>query len=91
MLLNTDDTHNLENQGNEVINDFSLEQFPLRNQELLPSLLMWQKTKEVQLTVLFTEKGKEKMLEKKIHTVDDIITNYLNFDRNLDITVPLRQ
>ena len=46
MLLNTDDTHNLENQGNEVINDFSLEQFPLRNQELLPGLLMWQKTKD---------------------------------------------
>ena len=52
---------------------------------------MWQKTKEVQLALLFTEKGKEKMLEEKIHTVDDIITNYLNFDRNLDITVPLRQ
>ena len=46
MLLNTDDTHNLENQGNEVINDCSLEQFPLRNQELLPGLLMWQKTKD---------------------------------------------
>ena len=52
---------------------------------------MWQKTKEVQLALLFTEEGKEKMLEEKIHTVDDIITNYLNFDRNLDITVPLRQ
>ena len=52
---------------------------------------MWQKTKEVQLALLFTEKEKEKMLEEKIHTVDDIITNYLNFDRNLDITVPLRQ
>ena len=51
---------------------------------------MWQKTKEVQLALLFTEEGKEKMLEEKIHTVDDIITNYLNFDRNLDITVPLR-
>ena len=44
---------------------------------------MWQKTKEVQLALLFTE--------EKIHTVDDIITNYLNFGRNLDITVPLRQ
>ena len=77
-----------ENRLAEIKDDYSFLKTKICE---MTRIKMWQKTKEVQLALLFTEEGKEKMLEEKIHTVDDIITNYLNFDRNLDITVPLRQ